>query len=325
MLADGILAGRSALLLRSADRSASTVAELRARGAHTVLCPLIDFEHPPDTAALDAGLRRLLEGGFDWLVLTSITTVRALKQRAAALGLELALPAATRLAVVGDATARAATAEGMRVDFMPEHDHSAEGIFAGWRTAAGEPPQAAGGEPPPAGDSPHAGAGPRGGIFLPQADIAAPRLNDGLAARGWDTCVAVAYRTVDAPADPSLRLTTALAIGTSPGDETTSCAPVLNAGQLVAAHGAPEAVQAVLFTSPSIVRRYLRLVPHPAPGLQAIAIGNSTAAALREHGWEPAGTAALPTPAGMADAWASALAAAATPSSAPPSSTPFTP
>lgn len=262
---------------------------LADRGASTVLCPLIDFELPEDTAVLDAGLIRLLEGSYQWLVLTSITTVRALKQRAQALGRELVLPAGTRLAVVGDATARAAVAEGMAVDFMPHSDHSAAGMLADWVELA--VPATA---------------------FMPQADIASGTLEAGLAASGWDAEVVIAYRTVDAPARPQLRLTATLNL---PGnaDAPGPAAALVDAIALVAAAGAPAGVQAVLFTSPSIARRFLELVPVPAPGLLAIAIGHSTARELSALGFPAAATAAYPTPEGLADAWEAALNAARNP------------
>lgn len=286
MAASSVVAGRSALLLRSADRSASTVSELNARGASTVLCPLIDFELPADTTALDAGLLRLLDGSYQWLVLTSITTVRALKQRAQVLGRELVLPAGTKLAVVGDATARAAVAEGMRVDFMPHSDHSAAGMLADWREL--EQPSTA---------------------FMPQADLASDTLETGLGARGWATDVVVAYATVDAPAREALRLTAVLNL---PGN-TELCGPaaqLVDAAALRAAAGAPAGVEAVLFTSPSIVRRFMELVPVPAPGLLPIAIGHATAKQLDSCGWPAAATASYPTPEGLADAWEAAHTAA---------------
>lgn len=278
------LAGRTALLLRSADRAAPTIAELAARGAATLLCPVIDFELPEDTGALDDGIRRLADGGFDWLVVTSRTTLLALSQRAVALGLmpdgEAPLPVATgtRVAVVGAATAAASTGAGLRVDVVPAHDHTARGMLAEWPL----------------------GLRPAGGTtaFLPQADIASPTLARGLRAWGADPVVATAYRTVDAPAQPARVLRV-------PQDGTPE--PDLVPADLAAAHGAPQGIDVVLFTSPSIVRRYLALAGPPPPGLMAIAIGDPTATELRGHGWEPAATATMPTPAGLADAWERAL------------------
>ncbi|MGP5073202.1 uroporphyrinogen-III synthase [Arthrobacter rhombi] len=276
------LTGRSALLLRSVDRSAPTVAELATRGAATLLCPLIDFELPEDTSGFDDGIRRLAGGTFDWLLLTSRTTVLALQQRTSALGLAgtgVSVPARTRIAVVGEATARAATAAGLSVDFAPVTDHSARGMLAEWPEAARP--------------------GPASTVFMPQADIASSTLAEGMRHWGADAFAVTAYRTVDAPAEPSRRLRAA--------DAEPAAAPLLEPAALTRSGGAPESVDAVLFTSPSIVRRYLALVGTPPKTVAAIAIGDSTAEELRHHGWEPDGIAATPTPAGLADAWESAV------------------
>lgn len=278
------LAGRTALLLRSADRAAPTIAELARRGAATVLCPVIDFELPEDTSALDEGVQRLADGGFDWLVITSRTTLLALARRAAARGLmsagDTSLPVApgTRVAVVGEATAAACRAAGLRVDVVPVHDHSARGMVAEWPTALRPTPGTA--------------------VFMPQADIASPTLAEGLGAWGIEPAIATAYRTVDAPAAPGRTLADPAAGAPDPD---------LLPADLAAAHGAPPGIDVVLFTSPSIVRRYLALAGSPPPDLMAVAIGDPTATELRSNGWEPAAIAAVPSPAGLADAWQRAL------------------
>ena len=273
----GVLAGRTALLLRGADRASAAIAALRGRGVRTVLCPLIDFELPADTAELDAGLGRLLAGGFDWCVFTSVNAVTALTLRARALGLEPAIPAATRIAVVGEATARAVRELGATVDFMPAADHSARGMLAEWEALR---------------------AGPAS-VFMPQADIASATLRDGFAARGWDARIVTAYRTVAAPADPARALYPAEP-GLPPG-----CRLLEPAGLAAALPG----IDAVFFTSPSTVDRFLDLVPDPAGTVLPVAIGDSTAARLRERGLETAAVATKPTPGGMVAAWEAVLAA----------------
>ncbi len=276
----GVLAGRTALLLRSVDRASATIAALRERGARAALCQLIDFELPADTTELDAGLRRMLAGGFDWCVFTSVNTLTALSSRALDLGLELLLPAGTRVAVVGEATANAARALGLRVDFVPESDHSARGMLASWPALAQGPAT----------------------VFAPQADLASSTLRDGFTAHGWDALIVVAYNTVPAPADPAraVQLASAPAAALPPGAHLLAVADL--------AAGA-RGIDAVFFSSPSTVERYLAVAPFPPAdaGPALIAIGDSTAARLREHGLKPTAIAALPTPAGMVDAWESAL------------------
>lgn len=271
----GSIAGLTALLLRAPDRAASTIDELAARGAGTVLCPLIDFELPADTAPIDAGLRRLAAGEYDWVVITSITTLRALKQRATALGVELELPEGTRLAAVAEASARAARIEGLGVDFVPE-DKTGAGLAAELPVAPGDR------------------------VFVAQTDIAASTVSEGLAERGVSADVVTAYRTVDAPADPAQRLTASLAVGDA---GRVADAPLLEPSQLRARLGE---IDAVLCTSPSIARRFAEVAGTDFAG-PAVAIGTTTAAELTELGFAWIVQADAPTPAAMADAWAASL------------------
>jgi uroporphyrinogen-III synthase len=297
----GALSGLTAAVLRSPDRAGATVAELAARGARAVVCPLIDFELPADTAALDDSLRRFLAGGHRWAVLTSVTTVRVLQQRCRALGLEPVMPAGTRLAVVGDATARAAADAGWRIDFLPVSDHSAEGLVAGWPEA-----------PVPSASPPASTRKAERTVYLPQADLAAPTLEDGLRSRGWETEAVVAYRTVEALADPARRVGGVPVAGTAAESGSLFGAEVLAPADLAARLQAGR-IDAVFLSSPSIARRFAVLAPTPPATAALVAIGRSTAAELHRRGLPPAATASLPTPAGLADAWEIALASRAEP------------
>ena len=53
--------------------------------------------------------------GYDWLILTSANAVRALVERAAALGISLAQPAWLKVAAVGEATAAEARKAGFKL------------------------------------------------------------------------------------------------------------------------------------------------------------------------------------------------------------------
>lgn len=296
----GVLAGRTALLLRSADRAAATVSVLATRGARTAVCQLIDFELPADTAELDAHLVRMLDGAYDWCVFTSVNTLTALSLRAAALGVEFRIPAGTRVAVVGQGTADAVRALGTHPDFMPATDHSARGMLADWQDL-------------------HAS---KASVFAPQADIASATLRDGFAAHGWQADIVIAYSTVSAPADPARALHRPPATGQV----------LLPAGgyllEVAQLSEALAGIDAVMFSSPSTVDTFLALLAEPsallAGGQTLLAIGDSTAARLREHGLEPAGIAALPTPEGLATAWEGALGANSTAHAAAPTTTPHT-
>ncbi|RJU02885.1 uroporphyrinogen-III synthase [Arthrobacter frigidicola] len=270
------LAGLRVVLLRTPGRSVEFGAELARRGALPLCLPLIDFERPADPVPLDRALERLAAGGYDWLVVTSATTVAALEACARRTGSTLAgaVPSGTRTAAVGEATAAALFRAGVAVSLIARNS-SAQGLLA---------------EFPPG----------RGALLLPQASLADDTLDVGLAGRAWRVDRIEAYRTVDYPADPALRLA---------ADETPppSAPEVLDAAayrQLAA-----EGVHAVVLTSPSTARRFSALLDGTPPnGLAAVAIGPSTAAEAARVGLRLAATADAPTPRGVADAVAGAVA-----------------
>ncbi|MCC3268014.1 uroporphyrinogen-III synthase [Arthrobacter gengyunqii] len=277
------LAGLNVVLPRSPDRAAAMTAELESRGAAVALLPLIDFQFPSDTGPLDSALMSLRSGRFAWVIFTSVTTVRAMVRRCAALGVPAAsaVPAGTRIAAVGAGTRKALEDIGLDVDLMPEGDHSARGLAESW---------------------PHPeDTGPEGGalrILLPQADLADPGLRDNLTSLGWDVRAVTAYCTVDYPAT-GVRFTPAADAGTA------GTARVLTPREFLAA--APARPSAVVLTSPSIVRRFLRLCSPVPAGTLLVAIGDSTAAQMAELDITPDAVADQPTPEGIAQALAVAM------------------
>jgi uroporphyrinogen-III synthase len=170
----GGLHGLRVLVPRGGPWGEDVAARLRRLGAEPVVVPLIAFAPPEDAAPLDAAIADLRLGGFDWLVVTSATTVDALVARGAV------VPPATRVAAVGAATRAACERAGLAVDLVPSADHSALGL-------ADELPADA------------------GRVLLPQSDLADPGLARALAARGALVTAAVAYRTVAAAVDDAVR------------------------------------------------------------------------------------------------------------------------
>ena len=171
---------------------AQKVADLLApHGATTVAVPLIEFAPPHD---LEPARRRprpaLALGRYDWLAITSATTVSSLAGRVAARRMVPGSPdpgealaaviGATRVAAVGPATAAPLRRSGIDVALIPA-THSAAGLV-----------EAA----PP---------GP-GRVLVPHSDLADATLADGLRARGFEVDEVVAYRTVAGPpAAPPVR------------------------------------------------------------------------------------------------------------------------
>lgn len=116
------LSGWRVLVPRGGPWGDSVAASLRRQGATPVIAPLINFAPTNDQATLEAALNELAAGRFDWLTLTSATTVDVLYAYRAT------IPASTKVAAVGETTAAALQAVGYRVDLVPEQDNSAAGM-----------------------------------------------------------------------------------------------------------------------------------------------------------------------------------------------------
>lgn len=282
------LAGLRVVLPRTPDRAAGMAAELRRRGASASVMPLIDFERTDNPGELDESLTLLAQHKVDWLVITSITTVRALKACALDRGTSLAaLVGDTKVAAVGTPSAKALEAEGLSVDLVPSGSMDAVGLVDAWPL-------------PPEGGS---RSTERMMVLLPQADIAAPTVFEGLMAKGWQVLPVTAYRTVDYPARPELRLTAVLEVTSLERADGLELITVADFRSRALDGG----VDAVILTSPSVTRRLSGLLDPWPSGVRLIAIGASSARQAAELGLEIAGTAAEPTPSGIADALAQSL------------------
>jgi len=275
------LDGLRVLVTRSPERSGPLTEALRLAGAVPLLLPLTAAERAPDQVALDDAFEALGAGSFEWLVVSSATTVLALQEKAAERAVELGdwLPAGTRVAAVGPASRKALEAAGIAVHFEPEQQHSAAGIVSGW----------------PGGPA---------AVLLPQADIAAPALARGLEAKGAMVRTVVAYSTVDFPAEPARRLGAGLD-GT--GSEGAAPQPLLTLAE-AKAEVDDGALAAVVAASPSAVRR-IGAILAPLGSCRLVAIGPATAAEAEVLGLVVAATAREATPDGLVAAVIRAVAA----------------
>lgn len=168
------LAGRRVVVTRARDQAAAFVALLEARGARVIALPTIATE-PADPADVDRAVAALET--YEWIVFSSANVVRYFLERVAARGTPH-LPAALRVAAVGQATARLLAERGIRVDAVPEE-------FVGVRVAEAM------------GDL----RGRR--VLLPRADIGRAETVQALEAAGATVEVVTLYRTVPAPPDPA--------------------------------------------------------------------------------------------------------------------------
>lgn len=154
------------------DRVAALIREY---GGIPVVAPMLNFASAENPVTLANALYELQDGQFDWVVLTSATTVDVLVSQGTR------IPARTRIAAVGETTAAALVHAGYRVDFVPTADNSARGLVKEW----------------PVSDI-------RGRVLVPQSDIAEPTLVAGLTKLGFAAEYVTAYRTVGVPVSPEV-------------------------------------------------------------------------------------------------------------------------
>jgi uroporphyrinogen-III synthase len=161
------LTGWRVLVPRGGKWGDGVAATLRGFGAIPVIAPMINFASLDDATALTTALDELQAGQFDWVVITSSTTVDVLVSQ------RVVIPATTKVAAVGETTGGALALAGYRVDYVPEADNSARGLVKEWPQAEIE-----------------------GRVLIPQSDIAEPTLVSGLSDLGLDVQFVAAYRTV---------------------------------------------------------------------------------------------------------------------------------
>jgi uroporphyrinogen-III synthase len=189
------LAGRRVLVTRAAHQAGRLSDGLRALGAEPVEVPVLEIRPPESFAALDKAL--LVLGVYDWLILTSANTVRALAARAAELGVNFSEVTGLKVAGVGSGTAAAARDVGFQITLIPE-SYVAESLLDG---LAGHV------------------SGQR--ILLAQAAVARDVIPDALRAAGAAVDVIDAYRNVMPEAAPG-QLRRAIADGVDVATFTSS-------------------------------------------------------------------------------------------------------
>lgn len=212
------LAGKRILVTRPIEQAAGLVNALRAAGAEAVLFPCIAIHHLPINEAT-------LAGPYDWIVLTSQNAVEALADR-------LELTDDVQIAVVGPETARS---------FLATFGRSPNIVGAGTgQDLIAVLPDLSGRR-----------------VFLPQSEIAADRVEQGLRGRGAIVTLVNAYAPL--PVTEPLENSTAL-----------------------------ESIDAITFASGSAVRGFAGRVGNSISrflSVPAICMGSSTAAVARDSGF----------------------------------------
>ena len=178
------LFGWRVLVPRTKEQAGSVSSRLRGFGAVPEEVPTISVEPPRNPLQMDKAVRGLVEGRYEWIAFTSVNAVRAVREKFEEYGLDARAFSGLKIAAVGDKTAAAIAAWGLRADLVPSGEQSAAGLLADW---------------PEYDDL----LDPINRVFLPRADIATETLVAGLIDLGWECDDVTAYRTVRATPPPA--------------------------------------------------------------------------------------------------------------------------
>ena len=182
------LFGWRVLVPRTKDQAGPLVARLRGYGAVPDEVPTISVEPPRNPLQMDKAVRGLVEGRYEWIAFTSVNAVKAVREKFEEYGLDSRAFSGLKIATVGDKTAQAIAAWGLRADLVPSANdpagQTAAGMLAVW---------------PEFDDL----LDPINRVFLPRADIATETLVAGLIDLGWEVDDVTAYRTVRAAPPPA--------------------------------------------------------------------------------------------------------------------------
>lgn len=225
------LFGWRVLVPRTKDQAGPMVDRLTRYGAIAEEVPTISVEPPRNPNQIERALRGLVEGRYAWIVFTSVNALRAVRTRLEAYGLDSRALSGVRIAAVGEKTAAALEAWGIRPELVPSGEQSSRGLLADWPEHDEE-------------------ADPMNRVFLPRADIATETLAAGLVELGWEPEDVTAYRTVRA-APPAAPVREAIKSGAFDAVLFTSSSTVRN---LVGIAGKPHPATIVACIGPQTAR-----------------------------------------------------------------------
>ena len=221
------LYGWKVLVPRTKEQAGAMSERLRAYGAMPCEVPTIAVEPPRTPAQMERAIKGLVDGRYAWTVFTSVNAVRAVWEKFAEHGLDARHFGGVKIACIGEATADAVRAFGIRPELVPAGEQTSEGLLAEF--------------------SPHDEVlDPVGRVLLPRADIATETLAAGLTELGWEVDDVTAYRTVRA-APPPAEIRDAIKSGGFDAVLFTSSSTVRN---LVGIAGKPHARTVVAVIGP---------------------------------------------------------------------------
>ncbi len=162
------LAGKKIVVTRDEDADGPLSSALRDLGADPLVCAVIQERPPEDSKPLESATKQI--DSFDWVVFSSVRSVRALSMAGARLE-----SANVRIACVGEKTAGAVLEISSRNADLIAVNPGAQGLLDEFRLIEDL-------------------TGAK--VLFPRAENALPLLADGLAGLGCEVCDPIAYRTV---------------------------------------------------------------------------------------------------------------------------------
>ena len=170
--------GKRIVVTRSREANTAFLDALEHRGAEAIAVPTIAFEDPVDFSSMDTAIARL--DGYEWLVFTSVNGVDRFWARLRHHGKDARALAASRIAAVGPATAKALEQKGLVPDLIPDAFRAEELARAMSGELSGR----------------H--------VLLVRAEQGREVFREAAAAEGAIVDLAIAYRTVPATRPPAL-------------------------------------------------------------------------------------------------------------------------
>ena len=266
------LYGWRVLIPQTKDPADEMVELLRMHGAIPQRVPTVAVEPPRTPAQMERAVKGLVDGRYQWIVFTSVNSVRAVWEKFVEFGLDARAFSGVRIACVDSQTGAAVRALGIVPELISVDQQSSAGLLASF---------------PEYDDI----LDPVDRVLLPRADIATETLAEGLRERGWEIDDVTAYRTVRA-APPAAPIREAIKTGGFDAVCFTSSSTVRN---LVGIAGKPHARTIVACIGPKTAETAaefgLRVDVQP----ETAAVG-PLVEALAEHAARLRAEGALPPP-----------------------------
>lgn len=228
------LFGKRVVVTRAKAQASVLSDQLRALGAEPIEFPTIDIKPPKDWQPLDQAIEKL--GNYDWVIFTSVNGVRYFWERLERMGKDTRSLASAKIAAIGPATAGALHEKGILADLVPE-SYVSESLLD---------------HMPQVKDR---------RILLPRANIARPKLAEGLRAAGAIVDEVAAYRTELGSQEKASRIKEAIE---------------------------NREIDVITFTSSSTVRNFIEIVgtlPSLPESITIACIGPITAQTARDNGF----------------------------------------